>query len=307
VKKKNTALGKGAAALFGNLQNLEPEENKKKLALGQKKEEPFINDSPYLVDIDLIDLNPHQPRKIFKEKLLDELAISIKENGVIQPIVLSRSEDDGRFVLIAGERRLKACKRLKMSKVPVIIKRATEKEKMVMAIIENVQRSDLNCVEEGLAYYKLMSEFNLTQDDVSKKLGKERSTIANFLRILKLPREVISLLQKELLSFGHAKVLAAQKDRERLIYYANLAVEEEYSIRELEKELKKKNIIKDMGEAQEDNSKERLEHLRKSLERKTGFHFCLKSKKNGVGQFLINFNNEAEFNDIYEYLIEKRI
>ena len=311
MKKKNTALGKGAAALFGNLQNLEPIENKKKLVknpvLKGKKEESFVSDSPYLVDINLIDLNPHQPRKIFKEKPLQELTLSIKENGVIQPLVLSRSEEGGRFVLIAGERRLKACKRLKMSKVPVIVKRATEKEKMVMAIIENVQRSDLNCVEEGLAYYKLMNEFNLTQDDVSKKLGKERSTIANFLRILKLPREVISLLQKELLSFGHAKVLAAQKDRERLIYYANLAVEEEYSIRELEKELKKKNIKKSVIEDQEDDSKERLEHLRKSLERKTGFHFCLKSKKNGVGQFLINFNNEAEFNDIYEYLIEKRI
>ena len=155
-----------------------------------------------------------------------------------QTLVVCKMMMGIRFYLIAG-REIRNLGKLKLKKVPVIIKRATEREKMVMAIIENVQRSDLNCVEEGLAYYKLMNDFNLTQEEVAKKLGKERSTIANYLRILKLPREVVSMLQKELLSFGHAKVLASQKDRDKVVVLANLTVTEKWSIR-VRKTLKKR-------------------------------------------------------------------
>ena len=187
-----------------------------------------------------------------------------------------------------------------------MIKRATDREKMVMAIIENVQRSDLNCVEEGLAYYKLMNEFNLTQEEVAKKLGKERSTIANFLRILKLPREVVSMLQKELLSFGHAKVLASQKDRDKVVALANLAITEEWSIRELEKALKKRGPSVADKPVTEKNNNSSWQQIKDNLERRTGFHFSIKSNEKGVGKVLINFNNEAEFNDIYEYLVKTR-
>jgi ParB family chromosome partitioning protein len=163
--------------------------------------------TPLLVDVSAIKTNPNQPRKIFKEKDLEELAESIKENGIIQPLVVAELEN-GQFELIAGERRLRAAKKAGLEQVPVVVKRATDREKMIMSIIENVQRADLNCVEEALAYYQLMNEYKLTQEDVAKKLGKERSTVANFLRILNLPRPVIDLLQKEMLSFGHAKILA---------------------------------------------------------------------------------------------------
>ncbi len=174
-----------------------------------------VENTPLMVAISAIKTNPNQPRKIFKDKELEELSESIKENGIIQPLTVAELEN-GEFELIAGERRLRAAKKAGYEQVPVVIKRATEREKMIMSIIENVQRSDLNCVEEALAYYQLMNEYKLTQEDVAKKLGKERSTIANFLRILNLPRPVIDLLQKEVLSFGHAKVLAAVKEREDL-------------------------------------------------------------------------------------------
>tara|TARA_Y100001954_G_C15821993_1_gene610452 strand:- start:834 stop:1763 length:930 start_codon:yes stop_codon:yes gene_type:complete len=308
AKKKNLALGKGAAALFGNLQGSNFEEKKEIIpkAIIEKKKE-LKEDSPFLIDADKIQLNPHQPRKIFKEKELQELAESIKENGLIQPLIVSKSDDgEGGFTLIAGERRLRACKKLKIKKIPVVIKRATEREKMVMAIIENVQRSDLNCVEEGLAYYKLMNEFNLTQEEVARKLGKERSTIANFLRILKLPREVISMLQKELLSFGHAKVLASQKDRDKVVVLANMAVTEQWSIRELEKALKKRSPSASDKTSLERNADSSWQQIKDNLERRTGFHFSIKGNDKGVGKILINFNNEAEFNDIYEYLIKSR-
>ncbi|MEC7183641.1 MAG: ParB/RepB/Spo0J family partition protein [Bdellovibrionota bacterium] len=308
AKKKNLALGKGAAALFGNLQGSNFEEKKEIIpkAIIEKKKE-LKEDSPFLIDADIIQLNPHQPRKIFKEKELQELTESIKENGLIQPLIVSKSDDgEGGFTLIAGERRLRACKKLKIKKIPVVIKRATEREKMVMAIIENVQRSDLNCVEEGLAYYKLMNEFNLTQEEVARKLGKERSTIANFLRILKLPREVISMLQKELLSFGHAKVLASQKDRDKVVVLANMAVTEQWSIRELEKALKKRSPSASDKTSIERNADSSWQQIKDNLERRTGFHFSIKGNDKGVGKILINFNNEAEFNDIYEYLIKSR-
>ena len=211
------------------------------------------------------------------------------------------------FELIAGERRLKAAKKAGLKLIPAIIKRATEKDKMVMAIVENIQRSNLNCVEEGLAYYKLMDEYKLTQEEVGKRLGKDRSTIANHLRILKLPRQIVELLQTNKLSFGHGKLLASIDDREKSIRLANLCVIEKLSVRDLEKEIKKRKSQN--VETQENHHlnsfKTQLDAFKTKLENKTGFHFSMKAKKNGAGQVTLNFNNEAEFNDIYEWLMSR--
>jgi len=222
---KKIALGKGIASL---LQESAPQTVVERaynahFAPQEKEIEVRIENTPLLVDIGAIKTNPNQPRKIFKEKDLEELSESIKENGIIQPLIVAELEG-GEFELVAGERRLRAAKKAGLERVPVVIKRATEREKMIMSIIENVQRSDLNCVEEALAYFQLMNEYKLTQEEVAKKLGKERSTIANFLRVLSLPRPVIDLLQKEFLSLGHAKVLAVVKEAEEAIRLANETV-----------------------------------------------------------------------------------
>ena len=179
---KKMALGKGIASL---LQDSTSHAVVAQTYANQfeKEIEIKIENSPLLVDVSQIKTNPNQPRKIFKEKDLEELAESIRENGIIQPLTVAELED-GKFELIAGERRYRAAKKAGLEQVPVIVKRATDREKMIMSIIENVQRSDLNCVEEALAYYQLMNEYKLTQEEVAKKLGKERSTIANFIRIL---------------------------------------------------------------------------------------------------------------------------
>lgn len=303
---KKLALGKGIASLIQDSPNeilkasLADKEAEKKEVKKEKKE-VSIEAGPALIDINEIKANPNQPRKIFKEKDLSELSESIKENGIIQPLVVVKAEKG--FELVAGERRLRAAKMAGLEKVPAVIKKITEREKMVIAIIENVQRSDLNCVEEALAYYQLMNEYDLTQEEVAKRLGKERSTIANFLRILKLPRPVIELLQKEELSFGHAKVLAGEKDREKCIRVANQAIAEKLSIREVEKLLKKK--ITEPKEKQNKFFNEKLNQFKDKLEQKTGYHFDIKSKKAGKGEFVIKFTNEAEFNDIYEYLLKR--
>jgi ParB family chromosome partitioning protein len=250
-----------------------------------------------------IKTNPNQPRKIFKEKELEELCESIKENGVIQPVLVVKGERG--YELIAGERRLRAAKKAGLEAIPAIVKRATERERVVMSIIENVQRADLNCVEEALAYYQLMDEYELTQEEVAKKVGKERSSVANFLRVLKLPRQVIELLQKEMLSFGHAKLLVGLKEREESIRAANEAATQGLSVRELEKWLKTNRSKRKTKAREADYFSEKLTTYKDKLEQKTGYHFNINSKKNGAGAISIKFSNEAEFNDIYDYLLTK--
>lgn len=302
MQKGKPQLGKGMAALLGNTPNNFKEETVSG-PIEPAKKELKIETHPMLVDVDQIVPNKGQPRKIFKEKDLLELSESIKENGIIQPIVVA--EKDGVFEIIAGERRYRASKLAGLAKVPVIVKRATKKEILVMSIIENVQRSDLNCVEEALAYFQLMNEFELTQEEVAKRIGKERSTIANFLRILKLPKDVIVSLQKELLTFGHAKLLVGLGDDELTKRLANEAITKGYSVRELE-ELAKKSKKPSKAPTKGSNKfiAEQYTQLKDKLEKKTGYHFAVKAKSNGGGEVTIKFSNEAEFNDIFSYLMK---
>jgi ParB family chromosome partitioning protein len=301
MQKNKPQLGRGMAALLGNSPGVfgdAPERN----APIEPKREVQIDNQPLLVDLEKIEVNRDQPRKIFKEKDLLELAESIRENGIIQPIIVI--EKEGKFEIVAGERRYRASRLAGLNKVPVIVKRATKKDVLVMSIIENVQRSDLNCVEEALAYFQLMNEFKLTQEEVAKKIGKERSTIANFLRILKLPKEVIVSLQKDLLSFGHAKILVGVSDDEIVKRLSNEVIAHGLSVRELEELAKKsKKAVKTIPS---DNKfiAEQYTQLKNKLEQKTGYHFDVKPKKNGAGEITIKFSNEAEFNDIFSYLMK---
>ncbi|MFT6068730.1 MAG: ParB family chromosome partitioning protein [Bacteriovoracaceae bacterium] len=304
---KKIALGKGIASLIQETPNEILSQSLKDLdkTVENKETKPkniTEDSSPLLIDINTIVANPGQPRKIFKEKDLEELAESIKQNGIIQPLLVSKAEKG--FELIAGERRLRAAKKAGLEKVPAIIKRGTDKEKMVMSIIENVQRSDLNCVEEALAYYNLMDDFKLSQEEVAKRVGKERSTVANFLRILKLPRPVLEMVQKDLLSFGHAKVLASVQEREKSLRLAEMAVAEQWSIRELEKKMKSNPVVEKTKSEGNKELESKLDDLRTKLEQRTGFHFQIKGKKVGNGQIVLKYTNEAEFNDIYEYLMK---
>ena len=294
LSKNKSASGKGMGALLGAGSSPIMDNKVKSGSIEPKKDNGFT-----LIPLSKIAANKDQPRKIFKDRELLELSASIKESGVIQPITVQQAEN-GKFMIIAGERRYRASKLAGLEEIPAIVKRATKKDVLVMAIIENVQRSDLNCVEEALAYYQLMNEFQITQEEVAKKVGKDRSTIANFLRILKLPREVIQMLQKEDLSFGHAKVLASIKDDEKSKRLSRIAVDEKLSVRDLEKLIKSNKKSKTKEPNRYFN--EELDIIKGKLESKTGFHFDLKTKSNGSGMISIKFSNEAELNDIYKYL-----
>ena len=308
--KQKLALGKGIASLLEtNADNRGDGEGFEEAVAQQSSSDRHTNGpsqmegTPYLVGLKSLRVNPYQPRKVFKEEALQGLANSIEENGLIQPIIVSQMGDD-QFEIISGERRFRACQIVGLDQVPVLVKRVTDREKLAMAIIENVQRSDLNCIEEGLAYYQLMDEFHLTQEEVAKKIGKERSTIANFLRILKLPRSVVELLHKEELSFGHGKILASLKDREKCTRIVKEILKGGLSVRQTEQLIRKEQEEGQRKGTRKKSFEQDLDFLRESLEKKTGHHFSFKAKSNGSGQIIIHYNDKSELNRIFDDLMK---
>lgn len=192
-----------------------------------------------VVELKISEVEPDrsQPRRDFDEVKLAELASSIKEHGVITPIIVKRLET-GFYQIVAGERRWRASKIAEMKTIPAIVRDMDKARLYEVSMIENLQRQDLNPVEEAKGYKRLMDEFKLTQEQISKKLGKSRSSVANSLRILNLPKEVISLLESGQLSFGHAKVLLSCEDEKKQIALASKIVEEGMSVRDLEQAIK---------------------------------------------------------------------
>ena len=187
-----------------------------------------------LVPIEQIAPNPYQPRKTFNEASIEDLARSVREHGIVQPLVVTRSGDN-KYKLIAGERRFRAAQKAGLSKVPVVIKeRTTDSDTLQLALIENIQREDLNPIEEAAAYHQLHEEFGLTQEEISKRVGKERSTVANFLRLLKLPDNVKKLLASGQLSMGHARALLAVETPKKQEQLADRVVKRNLNVRQTE-------------------------------------------------------------------------
>ncbi len=186
-----------------------------------------------LIDIDLIDPNPYQPRKKFSEKELNELAQSIKENGLLQPIIVRR-KPDGRYEIVAGERRWRACRIAGITRIQAIVKDLEDSEVLQLALIENLQREDLDPIEEALAYKELMDRFGYTQQEVAELVGKDRATITNRLRLLNLSPKVLQMLRDGLITEGHARVLLRLENFEEQERFANMVIEEQLSVRQLE-------------------------------------------------------------------------
>ena len=185
------------------------------------------------VPVEHISPNRYQPRKTFNDQSIDELARSIREHGIVQPLVVARAGD--RFELIAGERRLRAAQKAGLQTVPVVIKEALHKgDELQLALIENIQREDLNPIEEANAYHQLHEEFGLTQEEISRRVGKERSTVANFLRLLKLPDSVKQLLASGRLSMGHARALLALDSAKKQEHLADRVVKKNLNVRQTE-------------------------------------------------------------------------
>ena len=226
MAKKNSGLGRGLDAIFLDNALIESENG------GE--------DKIATLKLSLIDPKSDQPRKYFDKEALEQLASSILENGLLQPILV-REYGDGRYQIIAGERRFRASKLAGLSEIPAIVLDRDDRKAAEIALIENVQREDLNPLEEALGYKALAEEYDMTQEELSLKVGKSRSAIANTLRLLDLPDEVLTLVASKELSAGHARTLLGLKERDEMILLAQMCIENDLSVRALELEVKRLN------------------------------------------------------------------
>ncbi len=227
MAKKNSGLGRGLDAIF--LDNF-MEDDEKKTADGGVTS----------LKISLIDPKSDQPRKYFDKEALESLSESISENGVLQPILV-REYAEGRYQIIAGERRFRASKLAGLSEIPAIVLEKDDKKAAEIALVENVQREDLNPLEEAFGYKALADDYNMTQEEIAERVGKSRSAVANSLRLIDLPDEILTLVASRELSAGHARTLLGVKNRDNMILLAQRAVEDDLSVRVLEEEVKRIN------------------------------------------------------------------
>ncbi len=276
MEKIKKGLGRGLSSLIGETKT-EPQKNK--LPIG-----------------DLIP-NKYQPRKIFDEASLEELTNSIKERGMIQPIIVRKSNDDkSRFEIIAGERRWLAAQKIGMHDVPVVITEADDLKSLEFAIVENVQRHDLNPLEEAQGYKRLIDEFSYDQEKVSKFIGKSRSHITNSLRLLTLPQDVIKLIETQKLTAGHAKVLVGL---ENASFVATKIVEKKLSVRQAENFVKifktKKNKLKGSKDPN-------IRELENSLSEKIGISVTIKNNKKNKGTITFSYKEIDQLNKIIQII-----
>ena len=286
VSKKN-ALGKGLGALLENA----------KTDITSKPSNETNAQAGLIsrINIDSITPNPFQPRIDFEKESLLELTDSIKEHGVIQPITVRKIGRDN-FQIISGERRYQACKIAKIIEIPCYIRIANDQEMLEMAIVENIQRKNLNAIEIGLSYQRLIDECNLTHEQLSIKLSKNRSTISNFLRLLKLPVEVQKALRDSKITMGHARALLSFNSEAEILSAFKKIISESLSVRDAEKMNHKKKLP----------NEEKVILSRYELRMQNNISFQLKSdvkiKKNtnGKGQLVITFKNQAQLNEILD-------
>jgi ParB family chromosome partitioning protein len=281
---KRPALGRGLSALIPDVPAT-----------------PLPSERALEVDIDRLRPNRDQPRTAIDESKIDELARSIKSNGIIQPIVVRK--DDRGYEIIAGERRWRASQRAGLLKVPVVVRDIPEERLLATALIENIQREDLNPIEEAQAYRRLVDEHHLTQDQIADAVGRDRSSVANYLRLLKLPTEVRSNLSAGALSMGHARALLGLSDEGEQLRVAREVVAKNLSVRETETIVKKGT---QPAPAREENPKD--VHTR-AAEEKLRFAMGTRVRivrKGKGGRIEIDFQNEDELQRLYEQLTEHR-
>ncbi|WP_207941856.1 chromosome partitioning protein ParB [Enterococcus sp. DIV2402] len=288
MKNKGKSLGKGIDALFQDLAGLEN--------VDVKKDE--------VLELSLNELrpNPYQPRKTFDEVSLQELANSIEQSGVFQPIIVRKSAVKG-YEIIAGERRFRASKLAKKETIPAIIREFDEESMMQVAVLENLQREDLNPLEEAEAYDMLMKNLKLTQAEVAERLGKSRPYIANYLRLLSLPKLVKEMMQDERLSMGQARTLLGLKNKEQILKLANRCVKENLTVRQLEQLVSTMNESKDKKKVPR-IVKEKPYYLRESEDRlmdKFGTSVEINEKK-GKGKIEIEYLSQSDLTRILDIL-----
>ena len=291
--KKKNALVKGLNVLI-------PETGPQPPQRRRRKSSSEASHQGVMISVNEIEPNRNQPRKTFDDASLQELAESIKQFGIIQPIVVKKKDE--YYEIIAGERRWRAAKIAGLLEVPVIVKEYKENEIVEISLIENIQRENLNPIEEAQAYKTLMEEFELKQEEVAQKVSKSRSTITNSLRLLKLTKEVQEMLVEEKISMGHARALLAITDPDIQISVAKKVYEEALSVRDIEK------LVKDMAKPAKKEEKEPNEYqylyrdIEENLKQILGNKVTIKNRKNNKGKIEIEYYSQDDLERIIELL-----
>ncbi|AUJ72854.1 ParB/RepB/Spo0J family partition protein [Staphylococcus epidermidis] len=260
------------------------------------------DDSVQFIALELIRPNPYQPRKTFEEERLNDLASSIQQHGILQPIVLRQTVQG--YYIVVGERRFRASQLAGLTEVPAIIKELSDEDMMELAIIENLQREDLNAIEEAESYKKMMTDLNITQQEVARRLGKSRPYIANMLRLLQLPKNVAQMVQQGALSSAHGRTLLTLKDASKIKKTAKQATQESWSVRYLEEYvngLVSKDISMKLDRETKGSKPKMIQQQERFLKKQYGAKVDISTSKN-VGKITFEFKSEAEFKRLIRQL-----
>jgi ParB family chromosome partitioning protein len=315
----NSALGKGLNALIPSEKQEQPSETDGGEDVSESQLYQFEDGTRMLgrvaeVAVDRIRPNPYQPRQEFNDETLDELAASIDELGIIQPITV-RALGDGQFEIISGERRLRAARRAGLDRLPAFIRKASSEEMLEMALVENVQREELNPIEVALGYQRLMEECGLTQEAVAEKVSKSRATVSNFLRLLRLPPRVQAALRDKEVAMGHARALIAIDDEEAQVELLEETIAEDLSVREVERRARNWH---DEQEAPDDEPAEaedaapsgppdreelQLDDYRSKLRSRFSTQVQIHHKSDGEGSVEISYYSEEDLERLVELMM----
>jgi ParB family chromosome partitioning protein len=296
---KNYGLGRGLSSLIPPKKINEPDKSFNyfgNVSSPNNLPEPEKNEKSNIREVDIIKIvpNPHQPRTNFDKEKLENLADSIKEHGIIQPIIVSFKE--GQFEIIAGERRFEAAKLVGLKTVPAIVREATEQQKLELAIIENIQRHDLNLIEEAQSYLKLAQDFDLSQEEIALKVGKSRSAVANKIRLLKLPVEIQKALMEGRINEGHAKAILALENSEKQRALFDLILKNDMNVRQTEEKTKEISVRTHKRIINIDPEVKEIE------DRLSGFlgTKVKVSKSKGGGRIMIDYYSKEELNNLLQ-------
>jgi ParB family transcriptional regulator, chromosome partitioning protein len=303
------ALGRGLGALIREPEpqvtvEPAPSQPQQPVSTGATAAAPakdWVAGGPYQLDIDLIDPSPYQPRTRFREEALDELARSIQSSGIIQPLVVRQLGK--RFQLIAGERRWRAAQRAGLNKVSAIVRNVTDALALEMTLVENIQREDLNAIEAARAFERLMEEFQLTQETVAERTGKDRTTVANSIRLLKLEPTIQDWIEEGKLSAGHGRALLAVPDSQLRMRYAQRAARGGLTVRQIERLASRRS--RGAGAAVEVHADANIRAALEDLQRQLGTKVLLRQKtKLRPGQLVLEYYDDAQLMGIYDRLMK---
>lgn len=289
MSAKKNALGRGLGAL---------------IEVGEEQQDQSLIHSPSAVNeilIKNISVNPFQPRTSFDEDSLNELVMSVEEHGIIQPITVRRLADNS-YQLISGERRIRAAEKAGLKRIPAFVREAGDENMLELALVENIQREDLDAIEVAISYARLIEEFELTQEALGDRVGKKRATIANYLRLLNLPVEIQTAIREKKISMGHARALLGIEDKEYQVEVFIKVLSQDLSVRQVESLAKKSKNIEAPSQAPEEGSRSDYEDLREHLSHYFGATIEFKRSNKGSGQIVIPFKSDEDLQRVVSIL-----